>query len=96
MESNPHATLTGCKLLILHIATKAENARNAKLRCTAGTRNFSLVDCRDLIDGPIGLCRTAQGSLHVPANSTPPRVISATKRIALCSRDQGGSFRPVA
>jgi len=37
-DSNPRATLTGCKLLILHIATKAENARNAKLRYTAGTR----------------------------------------------------------
>ena len=36
-ESNPRATLTGRKLLILHIATKAESARNARPGYTAGT-----------------------------------------------------------
>jgi len=67
-DSNPRAPLTGCKLLILHIATKAETARNAELRYTAGTRSLSSVDCRARL---IGLCSTAQTRLHFVSDFSP-------------------------
>jgi len=91
--------IQGQVLQILAQARKDGNlplALEAAQWYTAGTRSFSLVDGRDLIDRLIGLCSTAQGPLHVPANFTPSQVISLTRRIALRSRDQGGCLRPIA